>query len=119
LAALGRPAEAENAYREALRLKPLDAPSRFALWAVLEREGKHESAEAAYREAIALWPDHAEAHERLRALLLRQGRLAEAEQQYAEARQPGPAATSLRGSVVSVRWRRASTGGRGRASTEA
>ena len=78
-------AEAEVAYREALRLRPDDAQSHFDLWTVLEKQDKHAESEAAYREAIRVKPDHAEAHSRLGTALGHQGRWEEAEAACREA----------------------------------
>jgi cytochrome c-type biogenesis protein CcmH/NrfG len=71
----GRYADAEAAYREAIRLDPLRAAARTRLGHVLHKTKRLAKAEAAYREAIRLDPDDARAHECLEQLLqARKGR---------------------------------------------
>jgi tetratricopeptide (TPR) repeat protein len=58
----GRLADAEHAYREAIRLKPDSLTARAALPGVLLQAGRHEAAEAAARAALALNFEVARAH---------------------------------------------------------
>jgi tetratricopeptide (TPR) repeat protein len=67
LSALGKQEEAEEEYREALRLKPDYAQAHNNLGGTL---GKHEEAEEEYREAIRLKPDYAKAHYNLAGTLV-------------------------------------------------
>jgi tetratricopeptide (TPR) repeat protein len=61
----GRYAEAEAAYREAIRLNPASAVARSNLGTVLRDLKRYPEAEAAYREAIRLNPASAQTHSNL------------------------------------------------------
>jgi tetratricopeptide (TPR) repeat protein len=76
----GRQAEAIEAYREVLRLKPDHPDAHFGLGVELARlPGKKDEAMLAYQRAIELRPAFAEAHHALALELARQpGRLEEA-----------------------------------------
>jgi tetratricopeptide (TPR) repeat protein len=58
----GKLAEAEAAYREALRLNKNLTDTRDNLGWVLQRQGKFADAEATYRETLRLEPEDAGAH---------------------------------------------------------
>ena len=64
-----RYADAEAAYREAIRLDPGNADAHNDLGYMLATVNRYPEAEAAYREAIRLNPRHAEAHDNLERLL--------------------------------------------------
>jgi tetratricopeptide (TPR) repeat protein len=66
---LKRPAEAEAAFREAIRLDPGYADAHNNLGNVLGDVQRYADAEAAYREAIRLNPDYADAPAKLKNLL--------------------------------------------------
>jgi tetratricopeptide (TPR) repeat protein len=74
LLARGRPAEAEAALRQALKLDPRSVAARVNLADVLRATGRDEASEAALREALALDPRAAAAHHALGLLLVRQGK---------------------------------------------
>ena len=91
---LGRTAEAEACYRQALALKPDYAAAHNNLGNVLQGRGEHKQAEACYQHVLALEPDQAQAschrtlapnpdlaavHGNLGNALLMQGRSVEAE----------------------------------------
>jgi tetratricopeptide (TPR) repeat protein len=92
LRALGRPAEAKEAYREAAALNPrrLDPPN--ALAAMAAAEGDWPEAEARYHELVALAPDFVEARTMLGRALAAQGRTAEAREQWVIAAHLAPGA---------------------------
>ncbi|WP_158742048.1 tetratricopeptide repeat protein [Acidisphaera sp. L21] len=78
LNALGRPAEAVDAFTIALRGSPLDAETHLNLGNAHSDLGKRDLAERHIRNAIAIKPDLAEAHASLGHLLAETHRLAEA-----------------------------------------
>jgi tetratricopeptide (TPR) repeat protein len=53
----GRPAQAEESFREALRLNGDFAPSHSGLGAALAAQGKYEAAIASYEKALSMNPD--------------------------------------------------------------
>ena len=73
-----RPADAEAAFREALRLEPGDPVAHFNFANLLKANGKPVEAETEHRQALRLKPDFAEARCNLGQLLVRAGRYAEA-----------------------------------------
>jgi serine/threonine-protein kinase len=81
-AALGK---AVAALREAVRLRPDDAPAHANLGLALMRQGKLEEAIGEDREAIRLKPDDATVHFNLANALVRQGKLDEASAALREA----------------------------------
>jgi Flp pilus assembly protein TadD len=85
LHALGRPAEAEMNYREALRLRPNYPEAYINLGNTLQALGRPAEAEASCREALRLRPDIPEAHNSLGCALQALGRAAEAETSYRKA----------------------------------
>ena len=78
----GKLEEAEDSYREALRLKPDYAEAHNNLGNVLWDQGKLEEAEASYREALRLKPDYAEAHTNLGFYWLLHGNFAQGWPEY-------------------------------------
>jgi len=84
-------ADAENAYREAIRLNPANADAHCGLGVVLYDTGRHAEAEAAWREAIRLNPANVDAHNRLGGVLHDALRYAEAEAAWREAIRLNPA----------------------------
>jgi serine/threonine protein kinase/TolA-binding protein len=79
LAAQGRHAEAEAAFRDAIRLRPGYPEAYTGLGNALFSQGRHPEATAAFRQALSLRPDYPEAHTNLGIALAAQGRHAEAE----------------------------------------
>ena len=82
---LGRPAEAEASYREALRLRPDYPEAHNNLGARCGTSADLAEAEASCREALRLRPDFPEAHSNLGNALRDLGRPTEAEASYREA----------------------------------
>jgi Flp pilus assembly protein TadD len=78
LANLGRLGEAEEQYREALRLSPTGFRVRFDLGNVYRERGRLGEAETWYRESIRIQPKHAQSHLNLGLTLLESGRPDEA-----------------------------------------
>ncbi len=74
----GRPAEAEAALRDALRLAPELPEAHYNLGALLLESGRSEEGEGHLREAIRLEPEMAAAHYNLGVALFYQARLDEA-----------------------------------------
>ena len=91
LAGEGRFAEAEEAFRQVLAIRPGNAHDHANLGGALARQGKLEQALAAYREAIRVEPGEPAAHNNLAMALAEQGRVDEAEAELAEAIRLDPA----------------------------
>jgi tetratricopeptide (TPR) repeat protein len=66
---LGRPAEAEDSARQAVKIAPNQPAAHFELGQVLEQTGLAEEAIQEYRRVLALDPDHRGASQALEALL--------------------------------------------------
>jgi serine/threonine-protein kinase len=75
-------AEAEEADREAIRLRPDNAMAHFSLGFALYMQGKLDQAIEEYRTAIRIQPETAEFHDTLCELFGRQGKLNEATEEY-------------------------------------
>ena len=75
----GHTGEAEDTFREALRLRPAFAEAHANLGLLLEQRGMAADAEAHYRQAILHDPRSGEAHLNLGALLIKAKRLEEAQ----------------------------------------
>jgi tetratricopeptide (TPR) repeat protein/serine/threonine protein kinase len=80
-----KPAEAEAAFRSALKLKSDYARAHLNLGVVLGEQGKSEEGIAEYREAIRLAPDYGKAHMNFAYALEKKGELDEAEAEIREA----------------------------------
>jgi len=79
LSDLGRPAEAEASFREALRVRPNYPEGHNNLGKVLDDTDRPAEAEASFREALRLRPNYLDAHNNLGKVLNDLGRPAEAE----------------------------------------
>ena len=88
--AQGRLAEAEAAYRGALKLKADIPEVHCNLGVVLKAQGKVEDAIASYRQALTLKPDYAEAHSNLGNALTDQGALTKALAAFTQALKIAP-----------------------------
>ena len=75
---LGRPAEAEDGYRAAIRLAPRFAAGYVALAQWMAEQGRESDAERVLREGLAAAPEAADLHHALGLSLVRQGRVSEA-----------------------------------------
>ena len=80
-----RYAEAEDAYRKVLAIKPDWAEVQNNLGYVLEAQGRLEEAAEQYKRATFLKPSYAEAHNNLGNILRRLGRINEAGKEFAQA----------------------------------
>lgn len=87
----GRAADAREALRCALRLRPDDAETLTNLGAAVQQSGCTQEAESHYRAALRLKPDHPEACNNLANVLAQAGRLHEAEVLYRAALRVRPA----------------------------
>jgi len=77
-AQLGKPLEAERAYRTALRLDPSFAPTYVNLADLYRAQERDEEGEKILRQGLAVSPDDAALHHALGLLLVRRGRQSEA-----------------------------------------
>src|ERR1041384_57708 len=84
-AALGKPAEAEKAYREVMRATNGSVESRQRLASVLSKQGRDAEAEALLRGVGEVSPKNTNAHLTLASSLERQGKIAEADKEYRKA----------------------------------
>ncbi len=85
LVRLNRLEEAENAFREAIRLKPDLASAHFFLGVTLHRLGLYEQAVTTYKKALGIGQGSAMIYRNLGLALHRTGRLQEAEAAFSEA----------------------------------
>lgn len=86
----GRPAQAVEAFRKAILLKPDWSRPHNSLGVVLYRLGRANEAEASFRRAIELDPESSRAHNDLAVLLRLEGRLDEAQPEALRAVELGP-----------------------------
>ena len=84
-AAEDRPADAEAAYRTAIRLDPFFLPARFNLATLLNRQGRNAEAETVLRDGVDRVPDDGELHYSLGLLLAEQQRIDEAAESLGQA----------------------------------
>jgi Flp pilus assembly protein TadD len=77
-AQLGKPLEAERAYRTALRIDPSFAPTYVNLADLYRAQNRDEEGENILRQGLAVSPDDAALHHALGLLLVRRGRQSEA-----------------------------------------
>jgi len=82
-AAAGQRAQAENDFREAIRLDPRRVSAYLSLGTLLESEGRNGEAAQLYQQSLSLLPTMV-AYQNLGQLLKREGKLDEAEQVYRE-----------------------------------
>ena len=80
-----RVADAEAAYRTAIRLDPFFLPARFNLATLLNRQRRNAEAETVLREGIDRVPDDGELHYSLGLLLAEEQRLEEAAESLGQA----------------------------------
>ncbi len=95
----GRFAEAEQANRVALALRPDHAEAHFALGLALERLGRAQEAADSYQRAVEARPGYTEAHFRLGLLALRSGRSTEALAAFSTAVRLQPDHADARGNL--------------------
>jgi Flp pilus assembly protein TadD len=81
---VGRYVDAENSYREAIKLDPGRAQYFHNLATALFAQNRYDSAESAEREAVRRAPGNAEYHNNLGRFLLAQERYREAEAEFRE-----------------------------------
>jgi serine/threonine protein kinase/Tfp pilus assembly protein PilF len=117
---LGRPTEAEAAYRAAVDARPHDPWLHQALADTRAHLGRLAPAEAAYREAIRLEPNEGGRHHNLGDVLVRQGRYADAAAEYAEAIRHRPEVAASHGNLGAAavqlgQWARAAAAFEGEA----
>jgi tetratricopeptide (TPR) repeat protein len=82
---LGRPGQAEAAYRKAMHLDPTFLPAQINLANLLNQSGRNREAEKILREAVSRAADQGELHYNLGLLLAEMGKLEEAVQVLARA----------------------------------
>jgi len=87
---LNRPVEAEEHYKDALRINPEDAKAHDNYAILLGDLNRPEEAEAHYQEALRINPDYAKAHYNYAPLLGDLNRPEEAEAHYKEALRINP-----------------------------
>src|SRR5687767_15337531 len=78
-------AEAEDAYKEILKLKPRDARAAYGLGNVYSDQQRWDDAEAAYRNSVAWAPTDADAHVALSVVLVQQRSSGDNAKRYADA----------------------------------
>ena len=81
----GRLSEAQQLYRDILRVLPDHPVVNNSLGIALKGQGKSSEAEAVFRRLASVAPGYAPAHSNLGNLLFEQGKLAEAEASYRRA----------------------------------
>ena len=99
---LGRPAEAEAAYRQALAVHPNYAHSHHNLGGVLASQGKWADAIAHYRQALSLRPGYEEARTNLGYAYAASGRLGEAAREFLAILQANPGSETAHGNLGAV-----------------
>lgn len=82
---LGKPSQAERAYRTAIQLDPTFLPAQINLSNLLNQTGRDQEAEQVLRQAVSRSADHGELHYNLGLLLAEMGKLEEAVQVLARA----------------------------------
>lgn len=93
LVVVGRDAEAEEAYRQALALAPGDPAARFNLALLLQQSGLVKDAEAELRQVLEIEPRHAWGHYQLGVILAARKERAAALDHYARALAYDPSLT--------------------------
>jgi len=87
LAGEGRDADAVQAFRQALSIKPNWAEAHSLLGSALARVGSYSEAEAELRKAVTMKPDYAEGWNFLGEFLKERGKEQEAQEAFRKARQ--------------------------------
>jgi tetratricopeptide (TPR) repeat protein len=103
LAAAGRTAEAAEAYRTAVDMRPDFADAHVEYGNALAEQGRAAEAMREYRAALALVPGMADVHNNLGGLLAQAGRLPEAKAQFEEALRLKPDYREARDNLERVR----------------
>ncbi len=88
-----RTEEAEDAYREGIRLDPEFIPIRYNLALLLHQSNRPRRAEQEYRWVLKTMPDHAWSHYQLGVLFYERGRRAAAIRSYARSMRLDPRLT--------------------------
>lgn len=103
--AVGRAADAKEAYRRATQAAPENAEGWYNLGVCLRNQGDFEGAISNLRETIARMADYSRAYEALGTLLYQLGRIPDAAKVYAEwsAREPSNAKASHMAAAMSGR----------------
>lgn len=81
----GKPAEAEQHYREAVALNPRSAAAHYNFGVFCYGAKRRDEARRAFEAALAIDPSHAEAHNNLGAILEEDGRLDAAAREFQKA----------------------------------
>ena len=105
LAALGKPAEAEAQYAEAIRVNPRYFNAQYALGWMLADRGRYVEAEPHLQIALQVAPDYADGHNVLGWVLAREGKIGEAISQYEAALRLDPNLAEARENLAEARAR--------------
>ena len=99
---LGKLEEAEESYRQTIKIKPNLAQAHNNLGAIMKELGRLEEAEGCYRQAIKLKPDLAQAHNNLGVIKKELGRLEEAFSAFVQAINLNPEITDAYANLALV-----------------
>ncbi len=105
LAALGKPAEAEAQYAEAIRVNPRYFNAQYALGWMLADRGRYAEAEPHLQIALEVAPDYADGHNVLGWVLAKEGKFGEAISQYEAALRLDPKLAEARENLAEARAR--------------
>ena len=100
----GRLAEAAEACRKILAIRPDIAEAHNELGIILAKQDRLDEARPRFEQALALKPGYAEAHNNLGNVLLRQGKLDEAAAHYEQALALSPNYPEAQNNLGNVLW---------------